>query len=310
MLGAAPSGQQWHIRHGDQHATVAEVGAAVVEYRVGGRDVFQPPADSFAPTFHGAVLLPWPNRLRDGRYRFDGVDYQVAISEPERMTALHGLSPWAPWSLLTRQDDRIVLSMRLLPSPGYPFHLDSEVEYVLVADGLRVTATSTNVGDEPLPYAVGFHPYLSGGGARLDDCVLRIDASRRFLTDERLLPTGLADVASTPFDFRVPRPLGSLQMDTAFTDVPRDADGRAWLALAAPDGHTAAIWSDSTCSFWQIYTGDTLPGHLFRRGMAAEPMTAAPDAFNNGLGLRTLAPGESAVTSWGAQLRQTLHHEP
>lgn len=309
MFGAAPSGQQWHIRYDDQHATVAEVGAAIVEYRVDGRDVFQPPADPFASTFHGAVLLPWPNRLRDGRYRFDEVGYQVAISEPERMTALHGLSPWRSWSLVTHQDDRIVLALRLLPSPGYPFHLDSEVEYGLGPDGLRVTATSTNVGDEPLPYAIGFHPYLSGGGARLDDCVLRIDAGRRFLTDERLLPTGDADVAGTAFDFRVPRLLGSLQLDTAFTEVPRDADGRAWLTLAAPDGRTAAIWSESTCAFWQVYTGDRLPGHMFRRGLAAEPMTAAPDAFNNGLGLLTLAPGESAVTAWGAELRQTLADE-
>src|SRR5450755_2835697 len=139
---ALPSGAQFRIAHGDQSATITEVGAAVREFRVGDRDVFQSYEQTgFSAGFHGSVLVPWPNRLADGRYVFDGEEYQVAISEPSRMTALHGLSPWRPWNVGEHETDHVVLQLSLLPSPGYPFYLDTTVDYRLAADGLRVTTT-------------------------------------------------------------------------------------------------------------------------------------------------------------------------
>ncbi|HEY5554043.1 MAG TPA: aldose epimerase, partial [Cellulomonas sp.] len=92
MNTPAPSGRQFELVLGAQRATIAEVGASVREYAVGARDVVLPfAADRIAPAFSGAVLVPWPNRLRDGRYTYAGVDHQVALTEPERSTALHGL---------------------------------------------------------------------------------------------------------------------------------------------------------------------------------------------------------------------------
>ena len=147
-----PSGQQFQLAFDNQVATVVEVGAAVREFRVGDRDVFQSYAESaFSTGFHGAVLLPWPNRLADGRYEFDGEQYQLPITEPARMTSLHGLSPWLSWSLIEQEADRVVLSLALLPSPGYPFFLDTTVEYGLGQQGLEVRTTSRNVGDRACP---------------------------------------------------------------------------------------------------------------------------------------------------------------
>jgi len=303
LAGLAPSGEQFRISFGAQVATVAEVGAAVREYRVGGRDVFQTYDEAtFSSGYHGAVLVPWPNRLADGRYTFDGENFQVPISEPSRMTALHGLSPWRPWTLLAHENDHVELGLSLLPSPGYPFFLDTVVDYTLGADGLRVTTTSSNVGDRACPYGIAFHPYLSAGGALLDDCTVALDARRRFTTDDRLLPTGEEDVTGTAFDFREPRKLGPLVVDDAFTDVAR-TDRLAWVKLGAPDGHTAAIWMDDSCDYWQLCTGDMLPSRLARRGLAAEPMTAAPNAFQTGRGLLRLEPGEHVTTTWGACLQ-------
>jgi aldose 1-epimerase len=300
---ALPSGAQLRISHGDQAATVTEVGAAVREFRVGVRDVFQSYDETaFSAGFHGSVLVPWPNRLADGRYEFDGEEFQVAISEPSRMTALHGLSPWRSWNVVAHESDRVTLRLDLRPSPGYPFCLDTTVEYRLAAGGLTVTTVSRNIGIRACPYAVGFHPYLSGGGARLDECTVSLDATYRFLTDDRLLPVGEEAVAGTPFDFRRPSTLGPLVIDDAFTGIPRTADGRAWVRLAAPDGHTAAIWIDQSCDYWQLCTGDMLPGGLARRGLAAEPMSAPPNAFVTARGLRRLEPGDEVTTTWGACL--------
>jgi len=302
--GRPPFGTQFRIAHGQFTATISEVGAAAREFRSGEHDVFQSYGEAeFSTDFHGSVLVPWPNRLADGQYQFDGVDYQLAITEPTSMTALHGLSPWRPWSVVANDDNRVALRLELLPSPGYPFFLDTVVDYQLTADGLRVTTTSRNTGTVACPYAVGFHPYLSSGDATLNECTVRLDASRRFLTDARLLPIGEEDVAGTAFDFRSPRLLGDLVIDDAFTGTLRGADGVSWVTLARPDGHTAAIWMDNSFDYWQLYTSDKSPAHLFRRGLAAEPMTAAPDAFRSGRGLRRLEPGDEVVTVWGATLK-------
>ena len=98
MTRTAPSGAQYRIRHGEHAATITEVGAALREYAVGGRDVVHPFAeDALPPAGNGAVLVPWPNRLRDGQYTYEGVDYQLPLNEPGRRTALHGLASWQRW---------------------------------------------------------------------------------------------------------------------------------------------------------------------------------------------------------------------
>jgi aldose 1-epimerase len=304
VIGRCPSGAQFSIEFGDHRAVVAEVGASVREYLVGDREVFQSVGrHEFSKAFHGSVLLPWPNRLDAGRYDFDGESYQTAVTEPERDTALHGLSPYARWQLVDHGESRVVLRLSLLPTIGYPFFLDNEVEYALGHGGLRVTATSTNTGDKALPYGIGFHPWLSTGGALLDECSLTLDAGRRFATDARLLPTAEADVAGTLYDFRVRRTISELSLDDAFAGVTRRADGLSWAELTGPDGCIASIWMDSSCNFWQLCSGDGLPAHQARRSLATEPMTAAPNAFNTGRGLVRLESGESYLSSWGATLR-------
>ena len=300
-----PSGAQYRIGHGNQRATVVEVGAAVREYRDGDREIFQSyPERDVSWAFHGSVLLPWPNRLRDGRYEFDGEPHQVPLSEPSRHNALHGLAAWRSWTLVEQEPAYVTLRCQILPSPGYPFRLDTLVNYELGDDGLVVTTTSTNNGDWACPYALGFHPYVStGAGATLDDCTLHIDASRRLLVDDRLIPVGDEPVAGTADDFRGEQSLAGRVLDTGFTEVSADAAGHSNVSVACSDGHTVEVWADANFGFWQVYSGDELPVPLARRSLAVEPMTAAPNAFQSGQGLRRLEPGESVTSQWGARLR-------
>ena len=300
----SPSGAQFRIAHGEQRATITEGSAAVREYRVGDRDVFQSFGEhEIARAYHGAVLIPWPNRVAAGRYAFDGEEYQLAITEPERNAALHGLACWLPWTLESLQPDRVALSFRVLPSPGYPFHLDTTVEYRLDADGLRVTTTSVNVGERPCPYGLGFHPYVAAApGSTIDESALTLDVRRRLVPDELLIPKGDEPVAGGDFDFRTSREVGALTLDDGFADVVRDPQGRSWARLRGADGRTAAVWADQNFGYWQAYSADRLPAPMARRAMALEPMTAAPNAFNTGDGLIRLNPGESLTAVWGATL--------
>jgi aldose 1-epimerase len=300
----SPSGRQHVITLGNQRATIAEVGASVRKYAVDSRDVVLPfAADRIAPAYSGAVLAPWPNRLRDGRYTDAGVEHQLPLTEPGRHVALHGLVAHVRFAL--PPDDSptaasVTLEHDLVPTEGYPFPLRVRVTYALSDAGLGVSVTTTNLGTRTAPYGIGFHPWLSPGDARVDECTLRVDAASRVSVDERLLPTGTEPVAG-PYDLRTARALDGIALDDAFVDVLRDADGLSWIRLAAPDGRTAAMWMDRSMDTWQVCTGDGIPG-IERRGVAAEPMSCIADAFRTGERLIHLAPGASHTVTWGMTL--------
>ncbi|MGH3831632.1 MAG: aldose 1-epimerase family protein [Pseudonocardiaceae bacterium] len=299
-----PSGEQFEITNGHQRATIVEVGGGVREYEVAGRRVLDPyPVDDMCDGAHGTVLVPWPNRLADGRYRFDGSDHQVALTEPDKTNAIHGLLRWRSWRAEERTHNRAVMGTRLHPMTGYPFRLDVRVAYELGDGGLVVTTTATNAGRMPCPYGCGQHPYLSPGTGLIDACILQLDARTRILTDnERQLPTGAEPVAGTPFDFSQGKTLGTQKLDFAFTDLTRDESGRACARLTGPDGHRVELWVDEHYPILEIYTGDTLKPERRRRGLGTEPMTCPPNAFQSGEGLLRLEPGQSLTTTWGVQL--------
>lgn len=299
-----PSGKQLEVTWEDQRATVVEVGGGIRQYTVGDRPVLDPyPVDAMCDGAHGAPLIPWPNRLADGQYRFDGVDHQVALTEPEKHNAIHGFLRWRPWQVLHHTKNRVTMGTRLFPMEGYPFLLDLEVDYALGQGGLSVATTATNTGALPCPYGTGQHPYLSPGPDLINDCTLQLEAATRIVTDpQRQLPTGTEPVAGTPYDFAEARLLGAKRLDFAFTDLTRDTDGRAWARIGGPDGRRAELWVDERYPIIELYTGDTLAADRQRRGLGAEPMTCPPNAFASGEGVIRLEPGEAVTTTWGARL--------
>ncbi len=303
-MSIAPSGEQYELTAGDYRATIVEVGGGVRSCYRGERPVLHPyPVTAMCDGAHGTPLIPWPNRLADGRYHFDGTDYQVALSEPDKHNAIHGFLRWRRWEPREQTAERIVMSTRLFPMKGYPFGLDVSIEYALTTEGLTARTTATNIGDTACPYGCGQHPYLSPGIGLVDDCQLELDAGTRVLTStDRQLPTGVEPVVGTPFDFRRPRRLGDLRIDHAFTDLTRDADGRAWVRLHGSDGMTAQLWVDSTYPLIEIYTADTLSADRRRRGLGTEPMSCPPNALQTGEHITRLEPATTMTTEWGAQL--------
>ncbi len=300
-----PSGQQFSITSGKHSATIVEVGGGIREYTVDGAPVLQPYAvDTMCDGAHGTPLIPWPNRLKDGRYTFDGVEHQVPLSEPSKNNAIHGFLRWRSWQAAAIAADRVVMTIRLHPMKGYPFALDLTVDYRLSDGGLSVATTATNVGNTAAPYGAGQHPYLSPGDWLVDDCTLHLDAATRIVTDDdRQLPTGRETVEGTPFDLRSGRRLGELRIDHAYTDLVRDADGLAWARLVRPDGSAAELWVDEGYPIVEVYTADTLAPVRRRRGLGTEPMTMPPNGLQSGEGIIRLEPGASVTTHWGARLR-------
>ena len=127
---------------------------------------------------------------------------------------------------------------------------------------------------------------------------MRVPAARYLQPDDRGIPVDPRPVDGTDYDFRTPKPIGDLILDTAYTDVARDDDG-LWRVTMADAERSVTLWADPAYGWIQLFTGDTLPPGIARAGLAVEPMTCGPDAFNTGSGLVVLQPGDTHRATWG-----------
>jgi aldose 1-epimerase len=296
---SSPSGRAVHLTAGAYEAVVVEVGAGLRSLTRDGLDViagYGP--EAMASGGRGQLLIPWPNRVRDGRYRFGERDHQLPLSEPDRRNASHGLTRWANWSLLDHDASSAVWGYTLPPQPGYPFLLELTAGYQLTADGLTVDVTATNLGDDPAPFGHGAHPYLTVD-RRLDECELLLPATQWCDVDDRQLPLAPQDVRAGQYDFTTSRRIGATVFDHPFTGLRADPDGLTRCVLRDPDsGRTASLWADAAYPWLQVFSGDTLAKGA-RESLAVEPMTCPPDAFNSGTDLVVLQPGESDTGRFG-----------
>ena len=295
------SGMQFTIEHGGYSATIASVGASLRRLTWEGRDLVVPFAeDEVRPGYRGAVLAPWPNRVVDGSYTFDGVDYQLPLTEPSRAHALHGLVCWADWSLQARSSDSVSLGTTIVPSDGYPHRIILLVTYSLADGGLTTTVTAENVGASTAPYGTGPHPYLVAGPGTVDDWTLEFPAASYLtVTPDRLSPVAVAPVENTPeFDFRTPRVIGDTFIDHAFTAIARDTDATATVTLTSPVGTGVRLTFGQELPWLQVHTADRPAPERSRIGLAVEPMTCPPDAFSTGEDLVRLAPGATHSAAW------------
>ncbi|MDO4901363.1 aldose-1-epimerase [Actinomyces sp.] len=316
------NGELIDLRAGAYEARIAASGATLVSLRRQGRDLVLPfDAESALPgAWQGKTLIPWPNRIADSRYTYRGVDYLVPSNEPETGAALHGLVGWTNFAVVAGpgpDDDAVAdnasasavaLALSLPASYAYPWALDITVRYALDAEaGLTVTTTAANAGatvssaagvvgapiedgaPAPAPYGVSCHPYLTRS-VPLDECVLQVPADRVLDVDAHMAPTGQRDVTGTDWDWRTGRRVGDTATDNAYTGLPA---GQWQVRLTGGEGDRSVLMG-ADVPWVQVYSGE----HLERRGVAIEPMTCPPNAFNTGQDLITLAAGESHTFTW------------
>jgi aldose 1-epimerase len=292
------SGRQLAIAGGGTSAVVTEVGGGLRALSFGDVRVIDGYAEEEMCTGgRGQVLFPWPNRLEDGCYEFEGLEATAALDEPEAHNAIHGLVRWLRWSLEAEAPDVAVARCRLAPQPGYPWGLAVSLTYRVGASSLSVDVSVASTGEAPVPapFGIGFHPYLDAGEGGVDGVVLRLPAATRLLTDDRGLPRAAAPTAGTEYDFREGRPIGALRLDDCFTDLPP-----SWsVGLERSDGMSLELFAEEGFDYVMCYSGDTLPPPERRRALAVEPMTCPPNALRSGESLVVLSPGETWEGRWG-----------
>ncbi len=286
-----PTGAQYEIRHGRWRAVTTQVGAGLRSLQLDGVELLATyAADETPKRWAGAHLIPWPNRIRDGRYFVGEEAYQLPINEVERRNANHGLNVGLAWECLAHLSTSVRQRATFWPRRGWPGTLAVELLHHLTDDGLIVEVFATNIGQVPLPFGYGTHPYFRFDDLANVELTIPFDAELR-VDPERLLPLRLGPV--TPeHDFTGTRKIADSNLDTAFTDpLVRD-----WRVSLAGDGRRIEIWGDATCQWVQVFTPPT------RDSIAIEPMTCGADAFNEGPTYRDrilLGPGESTSVRWG-----------
>lgn len=295
-----PTGVQTHLslERGDTIVTadIAQVGASLRGLTVNGVEcVARFPEGTPTPSASGVVLVPWPNRIRDGKWTLDGEPQQLWITEPKLDNAIHGLLRYTPY-VVSAGDEFATFRALVVPQPGYPFLLETSVTYALTESGVTVTHQIRNGSATPAPVAIGVHPYLALGDAPATNLTLTASGATLITVDERLLPTGTFPVPEA-LDLRLGRTLASLELDHAYTDLARDSEGIARSVLQDGAGNRVTLWQDSAFEFVQFYTSRTYPGHDV--ALACEPMTAPADAFNSGSGVRWLDAEDTFTATWG-----------
>lgn len=295
------TGPQYEIARGAARAVVTGLGAALRVFEVSGASYVEShDADEPAPSCSGAVLVPWPNRVADGRWSSAGRQQQLALTEPARHNAIHGLTRHVLWTPVHHGESTVVLRAAVPVQPGWPVPLITWVRYELDDAGLVVTHTVDNAGRGSVPFGLGTHPFLRVGSADTDACTLRLSAATRLPVDgQRLLPQGPALALGEQERALVRgRRLEGVELDTAFGGAhPDPGTGLVEHTLTDPEGCGVRLWADPAFGWVQVYTAPDYPGR--GRAVAVEPMTCPPDALNSGVDLVELAAGARWTGSWG-----------
>lgn len=299
------TGQQYHLVFGAYAATITEQGAALRTLTYHGKHVVVPfDEDDIPNCCRGQLLIPFPNRIEDGEYEFEGTRYVLPIDEHERHNAIHGYGYRAYWTLLTSTDTAVSLQWRAPALEGYPFDVLVTADYRLDAHGLSLTLSAFNNGTMDAPWAAAMHPWLANGEHSTGDaieqdnaaCHLCVPADTHVIADDRLLPRDTEPVDGTPYDLRDNPTLAGRAFDDAWTGVHHDADGMASAVFTRPDGMAITVSGGPSITSFQVCTGTGFPEAIRPQGVAVEPQTAYANAFRSGNNLIVIKPGDTSVT--------------
>lgn len=274
------SPRSWTITRGRGSITVFDVGANLNGFLYDGFQYLRghETGDSLLshPAQAGcAVLVPFANRIRSGKYSFGGGAYQLPLNDSSGPNAIHGLLANVRWDLSELARDRLVFSRDFPGEPGYPFPFRAQVSYVLKEEGLEVRLSVENLGNHDMPITAGAHPYFRLDGD-LSEWTLYLKSRGRLLVGKDKIPTGqiLEEDPSGRLDDR--------ELDHCYA-----IEGDVLL-----QSHKGLRLELEGFRYLQVYVPPR------RDSVALEPMTGAPDAFNNGMGLTILGLGESLKASF------------
>ena len=296
------------------------IGNIATAFRVKGQNILRFPHASLAefearPAATGIPFLaPWANRLDETAFYANGRrhDFDMTLGNIRGVVPIHGFvtttNRWQVKALAATDREASVTSrLDFYRQPQWmrqwPYAHTIDITYRLAAGVLEVETAITNLSDEPMPVAVGFHPYFQLTDSPRDTWRVTVAAQTRWLLDSRKLPTG----ATEPTTRLLPGPDASLEgynLDDVFSDLVRDPDGRATMTVRGraqrldvvlgPRWRSVVVWAPNPSGKGRGGQGDSPPAE--RNFICIEPMAAISNALNMAhrgqyAELQTIAPG-------------------
>ncbi len=245
--------------------------------------------------YRGALLAPFADRIEKGRYVFEGVVYNLPCNEANSQNALHGFVNTKQFDALQAETNDQQASVTLCfeyngALTGFPFPFNLTVRYVLTATGFSCHTWVQNKGSKNMPIGLGWHPYFRVR-EDLSQYQLKIPANAFFVIDEAYINTGIAATFDDAAKF--------LELeDHFFFNAYRlnQTNDSATTILRDKKALIDITVTSTGFPFLQLYG-------VAGKGFAIEPLTCIGNAFNNGIGLNVLAPGEFLETSFNVSVK-------
>ena len=252
------------------------------------------------------ILFPFPNRIRGGRFSFEGRNYQFDVPEP-KANSIHGLVLDRPWKVekaeATDEDGAcLVSSIKAADFPDiirqYPFPFNLRVTYTLRDGVLSLVADTENLGQRNMPMGFGIHPYFRfplSESSSPQDCQIKVPVGRYWELED-LLPTGNILDASEKYDLKDGVSAADKKFDDVFTDVVVAGEVSRCVVDDKKARMRTIVESDPIFREIVVYNP---PG---RSAVCFEPYTCPTDAINlhqrgMDVGIIVLKPGESTSMS-------------
>jgi aldose 1-epimerase len=287
------------LKTGNSIVTLApDVGGGISELVLAGHEILLRErgvdADDSDPRNLGEFPMgPWVNRIANGRFAWHEREICVADGPGHDPQGLHGIGWRRSWSISESSETEATLGITWDGGTGWPFPFRFSRRFILEPHALKIEARLTNLGSQPMPSAIGFHPYFPTRGA-----VVRAQMSAGWVTDRVGLPAclGLEDVAAR------------MRPGLVIADEPLDNCFVGWDGVVVIDWptHTLTMRTEPALRHLQVYS--PADGDRF----CVEPQSAMPDAFNRDhstSGVCVLPPGDDLDASLHLSLTPTVERE-
>jgi aldose 1-epimerase len=277
--------------HGVEVSILPHLGNRPYQMKVHGKNILYYPPDDLSknlksPQLGGIPFLaPWADLLDEQAFWANGKRYgfNMDLGNVRGERPIHGLLTNSPlWQVMEVAADvygaRVLSRLEFWRYPDlmaqWPFAHEYEMTHSLADGVLEVKTTITNLSTDPMPVAIGFHPYFQIPDVPRDEWVAHLSARIHVVADEHQIPTG----EMRPLDMPNPLPLRGQTLDDGFTDLKREADGRAHFSIES-GGKTAEILFGPKYRVATIYLPPPLPGET-GKFICFEPLTAIINGVN------------------------------
>ena len=287
---------------GNGFSIVPGAGANVLDIQFGGQNILdghETPEELAAGKWgKSTILFPFPNRLHDGQYTWEGKIYSFLINNTATNNAIHGFARDHVFAVdkveLTPQYAALWCSLEHEGHPtGYPFAFTLQLKFVIDdTNTFSLHVTCLNRHHQAIPVGFGWHPYFRLS-PRANDHFLKLPDCSRVDIDDRMIPTGKRLEYT---NFQRKQRVSDTFLDTCFV---AKKPGPYRLDLWGGNRKISVTATGAQCPFFQVFT----PPH--RESIALEPMSCNVNAFNNREGLVTLASGKVWKASMTVQSRQS-----